>query len=67
MEVKKKNKEQGQKWVGDVLLASVLCVCIYVCLSGSDSVALWQRDKLIRTFSVSLNNVLSPYRVYVIN
>lgn len=62
-----KNKGQGQKWVGDVLLASVVCVCIYVCPPGSDSVAPWQSDKLIRMFSMSLNNVLSPRRVYVIN
>lgn len=28
-----KNKEQGQKWVGDVLLVSVLCVYMYAFLA----------------------------------
>lgn len=43
------------------------CVCVYVCPPGWVSIAPWQCDKLIRMFSMSLNNVLSPCRVYVIN
>lgn len=53
---------------GDALDVCV-CVdaCVYVCPPGRVSIAPWQRDKLIRMFSMSLNNVLSPCRVYVIN
>ena len=49
---------------GGVLDASVF---EYKCPPGLVSIAPWQCDKLIRMFSMSLNNVLSPCRVYVIN
>lgn len=65
MEFQKTKNRHKSGW--GMFCLQVSCVCIYVCLPGSDSVAPWQRDKLIRMFSMSLNNVLSPHRVYVIN
>ena len=49
-----------------------VCVCVRVCACVCVppdwvSIAPWQCDKLVRMFSMSLNNVWSPCRVYVIN